>query len=267
TWAEVWNSRIDPGWSSSCLNSDPGLCCTDAFDARCLALDPDLGLFGEYRGTRGLMRTDQIQIFSTVSETQPKTLGCIDGTTNCLPDDLIYTTDEAADVSTPADPVVAGDTKTFNDLLEHITGDYFNCAGTYLGKDGWYRDFHEAKERNLGQATLLGGLTSYTTYRPYTDPCKEEGVGYLYGVYYLTGTAWTEDVFGAVDVNSDPRAVNPVRVSLGKGLSTTPNIHVGSQKGGKAFIQTSVGKIVEIPQPNLPSKDYKTGRVKWRDVE
>ncbi len=54
---------------------------------------------------------------------------------------------------------------------------------------------------------------------------------------------------------------------LGKGLSTTPNIHVGQEEGGKAFIQTSVGKIVEIPQPNLPSKDFKTGRIKWRDIE
>ncbi|HKJ13475.1 MAG TPA: hypothetical protein VJ988_01305, partial [Desulfobulbales bacterium] len=87
------------------------------------------------------------------------------------------------------------------------------------------------------------------------------------GVYYLTGTAWYEDVFGTISADSDPREKNPVRLDLGKGLSTTPNIHIGSQQGGKAFIQTSVGKIVEIPQPNLPSKEYNEGRVKWRDIE
>jgi type IV pilus assembly protein PilY1 len=262
SWEKVWNSRTDSGWSSDCLNLDPSLCCSEAHDSRC-----SLGDFGDYRGTLGLMRTDQIEILSTESETQPKTLGCLDDTTNCLPYDLVYTDAEAAGVTTANDPVVAGDTKTFNDLLEHITGDYFNCAGSNLGKDGWYRDFQEAKEKNLGQATLLGGITSFTTYRPYSDPCKEEGLGYLYGVYYLTGTAWYEDVFGTISADSDPREKNPVRLDLGKGLSTTPNIHIGSQQGGKAFIQTSVGKIVEIPQPNLPSKEYNEGRVKWRDIE
>jgi type IV pilus assembly protein PilY1 len=56
-------------------------------------------------------------------------------------------------------------------------------------------------------------------------------------------------------------------MSLGAGLSTTPNIHVGEEEGGKAFIQTSVGQIVEIPQPNLPMKNIKTGRIKWWDIE
>ena len=68
-------------------------------------------------------------------------------------------------------------------------------------------------------------------------------------------------------MNGRPRKENPERMFLGKGLSTTPNIHVGKGKGGKAFIQTSVGQIVEIPQPNLPSKHVKSGRIKWRDVE
>jgi type IV pilus assembly protein PilY1 len=247
SWEKVWNNRTD----SDCVD-----------DPRCVDAD-----FGDYRGTLGLMRTDQIAILSTVSETQPKILACLDGTTNCLPGKLIYTGPEALQVTTTDDPVVAGDTKTFNDLVNYISGDYFNCVGTDLGKDGWYRDFHDARERNLGQATLLGGLASFTTYRPFTDPCKEEGIGYLYGVYYLTGTPWTEDVFGKVQPDTNPRMENPVRIDLGKGLSTTPNIHIGSQQGGKAFIQTSVGKIVEIPQPNLPSKDYKRGRVKWRDIE
>jgi len=262
SWDKVWNNRLDPGWTANCMNLDPSMCCTGTFDSRCLS-----GSFGDNRGTLGLMRTDQIEIFSTVSETQPKTLGCVDGTTNCLPNSLIYTTAEAADVTTTTDPVIAGDTKTFNDLLEHITGDYFNCYGTSLGKDGWYLDFPEARERNLGQAAILGGIVSFTTYKPYNDPCKEEGLGYLYGVYYLTGTPWIEDVFGYIPSNSNPRVENLLRVDLGKGLSTTPNIHIGSQKGTKIFVQTSVGKIVEIPQPNLPGKDYKTGRVKWRDLE
>ena len=108
---------------------------------------------------------------------------------------------------------------------------------------------------------------SFTTYKPYTDPCKAEGLGFLYGLYYQTGTSWFEDVFGIIAPDSDPRTINPERMDLGKGLSTTPNIHVGEEKGGKAFIQTSVGKIKEIPQPNMPIKQIKTGRIRWLDIE
>jgi type IV pilus assembly protein PilY1 len=114
----------------------------------------------------------------------------------------------------------------------------------------------------------LGGLLTFNTYQPFTrDLCQTEGLGYLYGLYYQTGTAWYEDVFGEIDADADPRQENPIRMELGKGLSTTPNIHVGKEEGGKAFVQTSVGKIKEIPQPNMPDKTIKSGRVKWRDIE
>jgi type IV pilus assembly protein PilY1 len=121
------------------------------------------------------------------------------------------------------------------------------------------------KERNLGQSTLLGGLVSYSTYIPNTNICNPEGSGYLYGIYYQTGTSWVQDVFGREPANYG----EPIEeaVYMGEGLSTTPNIHVGEQKGGKAFIQTSVGQIVEIPQPNLPLSNIKSGRIKWRDIE
>ena len=243
TWSQVLNDRLSP--STGGIKPD-GTSVPDG-----------------HRAKLGLMKVDQVEILSTNLLTQEETLSCKGGGTSCLPAELVYTAAEAADIA----GIEAGDTKSFYDLVNYITGDYRNCVGTNPGKDGWYRDFYEERERNLGQASLLGGLASFTTYRPFIDPCKDEGLGYLYGVYFLTGTAWVEDVFGTVDVNSDPRQENPVRMELGKGLSTTPNIHIGKQEGSKAFIQTSVGKIVEIPQPNLPSRHVKSGRIKWRDID
>jgi type IV pilus assembly protein PilY1 len=142
---------------------------------------------------------------------------------------------------------------------------YSGLADPSPGFDGWSRDFHHYKERNLGQATLLGGLVSYSTYIPDTDVCNPEGSGYLYGIFYQTGTSWFKDVFGRQPVNIN----TPIEegIFLGKGLSTTPNIHVGKNVGGKAFIQTSVGQIVEIPQPNMPIENIKSGRIKWHDIE
>ena len=120
-------------------------------------------------------------------------------------------------------------------------------------------------ERNRGQATLLAGLTTFSTYIPNTDICSPEGSGNLYGLYYQTGTPWIQDIFGREPAAWE-QPIDP-SMDLGAGLSTTPNIHVGEEEGGKAFIQTSVGQIVEIPQPNLPIKNVKSGRIKWRDIE
>ena len=160
-------------------------------------------------------------------------------------------------------------TGSFADFTEYIVGNMVYCSSGLAdpspGFDGWSRDFLHYKERNLGQATLLGGLVSYSTYIPNTNVCNPEGSGYLYGLYYQTGTSWFKDVFGRQPKNVD----TPIEegIFLGAGLSTTPNIHVGKNVGGKAFIQTSVGQIVEIPQPNMPIENIKSGRIKWYDIE
>jgi type IV pilus assembly protein PilY1 len=136
-----------------------------------------------------------------------------------------------------------------------------------MGTDGWYRDFPDDRERNLGQATLFGALLNYTTYQPFEDICVAEGLSNLYSVYFRTGTAWIEDVFGNVEYDPNAREENPDRIDLGKGLTTTPSLHSGTQEGEKVFIQTSTGRIVEIPQPKLPGKHVKSGRIKWRDID
>jgi Tfp pilus tip-associated adhesin PilY1 len=250
SWSQVWNDR-------PLYQSPPG--------AATGGLQPDgvTPLTAGQRANLGLAEVGGIEILSSESIDEPATLQCKDGTDpfdpgSCL-EDLIV----AYNAQYGVDPEL-----TYRDLVWWITGDYVMCTGNFIGLDGWYRDLEDERERNLGQASLLGGLLTYSTYQPYTrDLCQSEGTGYLYGLYYLTGTPWFEDIFGTIDADSDPRTANPDRMALGKGLSTTPNIHVGEEEGGKAFIQTSVGKIREIPQPNLPDKNVKSGRVKWRDIE
>jgi type IV pilus assembly protein PilY1 len=41
---------------------------------------------------------------------------------------------------------------------------------------------------------------------------------------------------------------------------------VGKAAGSKAFVQTSTGAIVEIPQPNLPIKNAKSGLTVWDEI-
>lgn len=203
-------------------------------------------------GERGVLRVDQIRVQEAVND-YDATLSC-EGAAGCLPDggsidsfdlldDYIGGTGFARDDA--ADPLL-------------ITG--------YTGLDGWYMEFQgdpadplAAGERNLGQATLLGGLVTFTTYMPVNDICEPEGKAALYGVYYRTGTAWHEAVFG-----DDEGGDVDFRKDIGHGLGTTPNLHVGREEGAKALVQTSTGAIVEIEQPNLPLDNLKTGQFGWR---
>jgi len=191
---------------------------------------------GTYNGTpgsRGLLRVDQILVHEAGTAAGAD-LSCQGGGTGCLP----------AGVS------------SFEGLVNYI-------AGT----DGWYKNFLEPRERSLGQAVLIGGLLTFSTYQPFDDLCLSEGLAYLYGVYYLTGTAWHEAVFtGGGDTGLDEAGNVIERVGPHLGMVTTPNIHVGKEEGSKAFVQTSTGTIVEIPQPNIPQKDIKTGRASWDEV-
>ncbi len=129
-------------------------------------------------------------------------------------------------------------------------------------QSGWYMDFAESKERNLGQATLLGDILTFTTYIPSLDPCEFEGQTNLYASYYKTGTAYFEAIIGlgTIEYNGQKEVLR--KTSLGKGLSITPNIHTGREEGSKAYVQTSTGAIEVTEQAN-PGMT-KSGRLSWQ---
>jgi len=219
-----------------------------------------------YPGKKGLWKVDDIQV--GLSRTMATSeLTCRSGF-DCLP------------------PTIAPFLSSLNNFIGGTGLDTWNLTdGTKTGPlqadttvappcttnnctDGWYRDFYpyENRERNVGQATLLGGLVTFTTYQPFNDMCQAEGNAYLYGLYYRTGTGWHKNIFGTRGVDANNRSVE--KLDLGRGLATTPNLHVGSgdpqAKGAKAFVQTSTGEIQEIEQDNLPISNYRTGRSNFR---
>jgi type IV pilus assembly protein PilY1 len=191
-------------------------------------------------GERGLLKVDQILVHES-SSMLGATLSCIGGGDTCLPE------------------VNSIKITSFGQLVDYVAGTGCDSGGLPTGTDGWYREFPAARERNLGQATILGGLLTFTTYQPWQDVCLPEGLAFLYGAYYRTGTAWYESVFGIGNGSGD--VVD--RLDIGRGLAMTPNLHVGRQIGSKAFVQTSTGAIVEIPQPNLPIKASKSSKTRW----
>ncbi|MBF0574314.1 MAG: hypothetical protein HQK69_11260 [Desulfamplus sp.] len=160
----------------------------------------------------------------------------------------------------------------FDQLIDYIVGGCCTYPSgskankpNYVGTDGWYLELPPG-ERNLGQATLLGGLVTFATYKTdVTDICLSSGESFLYALYYQTGTSWYESIFNTdvgLTQEDPPTVLN--RLELGNGLALTPNLHVGRADGTKAFVQTSTGAIVEIRQPTLPIKETKSRRNSWQ---
>ena len=132
--------------------------------------------------------------------------------------------------------------------------------------NGWKLNFSETRERNLGQAALLGDILTFTTYAPDPNACQNEGDSYLYATYYKTGTAFSNSVIGfgaAVDPGDTTSQEVLRKQSLGKGLAVSPAMHTGKEKGTKAFVQTSTGAILVIEQENPGA--VKSGKTYWME--
>ena len=217
------------------------------------ALDP-----GAVAGERGLFRADQVRVLKKgsvlgLSEATPyvycETPGCLEGT-----------------LLTPFGSDASGTVLyDFGALETLIRGEKCGpVANNNIGIDGWYRHLVDPRERSLGMPVLLGGLTTFTTYQPSEDLCTAEGNSYLYGVYYLTGTAWYENVFGTYTEGT--KTIVKDRLGLGLGLATSPSMVVGTEgQEAKAFVQTSTGEIVEVGQENLPVGSSQSGRTSWSE--
>ncbi|MDH3346832.1 MAG: hypothetical protein OEM02_01850 [Desulfobulbaceae bacterium] len=223
---------------------------SDKDDLKSYALAP-----GNSPGHQGLVRSDKILVASAEYTTSglPEIW--------CYDDNFISLSQSNCPLDASGDPIT-----TFPNLLEYIVGEKYGTPPSpdIIGVDGWYREMNETRERNVSQATLLGGLVTFSTYQPYESPCKAEGDGYLYGVHYQTGTAWTKSVFGIDDIDVDKKIIKE-KTSTGVGLTGTPSLYTGDPPTGdaKAFVQTSTGEILEISQENLPYQNFKSGRSTW----
>jgi type IV pilus assembly protein PilY1 len=148
--------------------------------------------------------------------------------------------------------------------------DTFSALDYYMEEDpiprGWQLHFPTSRERNLGQAALLGDVLTFTTYAPDPSACQNEGYSYLYATNYKTGTAFSSSVIGlGNDVVVEGETTQEVfrQQSLGRGLAVSPALHTGREKGSKAFVQTSTGAILVIEQQNPGA--VKSGKAYWKE--
>ncbi|HKT35871.1 MAG TPA: hypothetical protein VJR03_13675 [Nitrospira sp.] len=175
-------------------------------------------------------------------------------TTNCWDQNLLDVSNAQICVSCSSGNQVqgVGSTTTFGALVTQIQG---NSAAGIPAMDGWFVQLPTnagssnpalGSERSIVNSSLIGGAVFFPTFIPTSDICVSTGSSNLYGLYYLTGTGYTDPIFG---VNGAGQAVS--KVGLGQGLASSVAIQIGAQPTGMAgFVQSSNSSIIKVtPKP------------------
>lgn len=156
--------------------------------------------------------------------------------------------------------------------VDGITGiDYWSELLLKMNdEDGWYFTLLSdaglaVGERVLNKPTILGGIVFDTTFIPNPDPCGFSGDSNLLGVYYQTGTAYTEEVFlgASTEVAGQNKREVSKKIEVGVGRASGVSIHVGKQEGATGYVQQSTG-IVEALELN-PAFNVRSGFIYWRE--
>jgi type IV pilus assembly protein PilY1 len=173
--------------------------------------------------------------------------GCTQSSvTNCPDQNLLNVSSAQICVSCASGNQVqgVGSVSTFAGLVTQVQG-----------MDGWFIQLPTnsgsttlGAERSIVNPSLISGAVFFPTFTPTYDICVATGTSNLYGLYYKTGTGYTDPIFG---VDAAGKAVR--QVSLGEGLASSVAIQIGSQPTGMAgFVQSSNSSIVKV-QPKPPS--------------
>ena len=143
----------------------------------------------------------------------------------------------------------------------NFTGSFYSLLSSVDNTWGWIRALDLSGERSLVRPILFGGTLLYTTFRPNSDICSFGGHSYLYGLYYLTGTAYPKPVFEE-NLPTKPTDIVPYKLDLGEGLASKPAIHMGKDTN-TAFIQQSNGEIMNVRIH--PAHNTRSGLTSWVD--
>jgi type IV pilus assembly protein PilY1 len=120
---------------------------------------------------------------------------------------------------------------------------------------GWYVELPNG-EKSLNFPLVLGGAVFFTTYKTVSDPCAIGGQGWLYVLYYKTGTAHS---IASLGTNLQGYAITKVQV---EGMPASPAVQIGSREEATAFVQTSTGVVYKL-DTELPFSPKSGARI-WR---
>lgn len=114
-------------------------------------------------------------------------------------------------------------------------------------KRGWVSTLQTAGERSVVNSTVISGVVFFPTFIPSTDICVAAGNSNLYGLFYLTGSAYTEPIFGVDGSGHSVKSLN-----LGEGLASQVAIQLGSQPTGMSGFYQSTNALTGKVTPKAP---------------
>ncbi|WP_447978063.1 pilus assembly protein [Candidatus Nitrospira bockiana] len=158
--------------------------------------------------------------------------GCVQSTaTSCLDNDLVDVT--TAQVFT--DNSVTGLTSGGITATELTGTSNTSVQSIVASKRGWVTKLLypiqspavPPRERVLAKPTVVGGIVFFPSFVPDDDLCLSLGKGYLYALFYLTGTAYNQDVIGTSSAGLKDQVKS--NISLGDGQTGQLGVHIGAQ--------------------------------------
>ena len=170
----------------------------------------------------------------------------------------------------------AGNYTTGFDALEDTINDAPNGIRTY---DGWFTTLSDARERDLNRPVILGGTLFFTTFTPTDGICEATGTGKLYGMYYLTGTAYKSSGLGASTLNGVGKFDRSI--TMGDGIPSEVSVHVGAQGSSgdgqvvngtgcksrtSVFVQKSTGAMGQTCVRGGTAGNPFSEMLTWRDL-
>jgi type IV pilus assembly protein PilY1 len=122
------------------------------------------------------------------------------------------------------------------------------------------------RERVLDKPTVVGGIVFFPSFVPDIDLCKSLGTGYLYALFYQTGTAYNQDVIGTDAVGGKNQVKS--NISLGEGQTGQLGVHIGAQGSDSSGTSTGEGcqgsmSIIGQSSTGLISKNCVRTQAVW----
>ena len=112
-----------------------------------------------------------------------------------------------------------------------------------LEQDGWFISLidnsPDASERVITRSAILGGIVLTPTFTPSSDVCEMGGTTSLIGVYYETGTGYTNQIF-----DIDTLRQTNVTINNGDGTTTTSSQDVVEIRDDRLIRGTPAPKVV-----------------------
>jgi type IV pilus assembly protein PilY1 len=155
--------------------------------------------------------------------------------------------------------------------------DFGTLVNNVQNMDGWFMSLPKPGERNLSRATLVGGTLFFTSYIPTTDVCGFLGDGFLYALFYKTGSAYKDPAIGSTS-GSDGNTVVNKSISMGVGVPSQIAVQIGKQGTGDLGTSSnegSVGGLTLFTQSSTGTLGQLAGQaalspwsriLSWRDV-